>query len=98
MISLLEMISVDEFVKENELEVGLIKLDVEGSELDVIKGAKKTIKMHRPVLIVSLYHKGQDFFEIPRIVKELVPEYRLRFINLNREHPTFERILLSYVE
>jgi len=40
----------------------------------------------------------QDFFEILRIVKELVPEYRLCFINLNREYPTFERILLSYVE
>jgi len=93
-----EMTSVDEFVKENKLEVGVIKLDVEGSESNVIAGAKETIKMYRPVLIVSLYHKGQDFFEIPRIVKELVPEYKLRFLNLNREHPSFERILLSYVE
>jgi len=92
------MTSVDEFVKENKLEVGVIKLDVEGSESNVIAGAKETIKMYRPVLIVSLYHKGQDFFEIPRIVKELVPEYKLRFLNLNREHPSFERILLSYVE
>jgi FkbM family methyltransferase len=92
-----EMTSVDEFVKENKLEVGVIKLDVEGSESNVIVGAKETIKRYRPVLIVSLYHKGQDFFEIPRIVKELVPEYKLRFLNLNREHPTFERILLSYV-
>ncbi len=93
-----EVISIDEFVKENGLEVGLIKLDVEGSELDVIVGAKETIRAYKPVLIVSLYHRGQDFFEIPRIIKELVPEYKLRFLNLDRESPTADRILLSYVE
>lgn len=93
-----EVISIDEFVKENGLEVGLIKLDVEGSELDAVVGAKETIRTYKPVLIISLYHRGQDFFEIPKIIKEVVPEYRLRFLNLHRESPTADRILLSYVE
>jgi len=54
-----EVISIDEFVDEKDLEIGLIKLDVEGYELDTILGAEKTIKRFKPVMIVSIYHRGQ---------------------------------------
>jgi hypothetical protein len=85
-------------VAERGASVGLIKLDVEGSELDVLMGAKKTIEEHKPVLIVSVYHRGQDFFEIPKLVKEIEPRYKMRFLNLNRASATFERVVLAYVE
>lgn len=94
----IEVITLDEFVVENNLEVGFIKLDVEGYELEVLTGAKETIKRFKPVMSISIYHRGQDFFEIPRLVKNIVPEYRLRFLNLNAENPVFERILLTYTE
>jgi FkbM family methyltransferase len=93
-----EVVSIDEFAKENALEVGLIKLDVEGSEYDVIAGARETIKTFRPILIVCPYHRGKDFFETPKLVKELVPEYKLCFLCVNRHHLTFDRVLLSYVD
>jgi FkbM family methyltransferase len=93
-----EVISIDEFVDEKDLEVGLIKLDVEGYELDTILGAEKTIKRFKPVMIVSIYHRGQDFFEMPKIIKKFVPEYRFRFLNLNAETAFYERVLLAYTE
>jgi FkbM family methyltransferase len=93
-----EVISIDDFVMERGAQVGLIKLDVEGSELDVLLGAKETIKEYKPVLIVSVYHRGQDFFEIPKLIKEIEPQYKMRFLNLNRTHATFERVVLAYVE
>jgi FkbM family methyltransferase len=34
--------------------VRVIKIDVEGSEMDVIEGARETIRRHRPALIVEL--------------------------------------------
>jgi len=80
-----EVITLDEFVEENNLEAGLIKLDVEGYELEVLTGAKETIKKFKPITAISIYHRGQDFFEIPRLIKNIVPEYRLRFLNLNAE-------------
>jgi hypothetical protein len=94
----IEVISIDEFVNEKDLEIGLIKLDVEGYELDTILGAEKTIKRFKPIMVVSLYHRGQDFFEIPKIIKNFIPEYRFRFLNLNAEAAFFERVLLAYVE
>jgi FkbM family methyltransferase len=93
----IETTSLDDFVMEKEIDVGLIKLDVEGSEFDVLLGAKKTIREYKPILIISVYHRGQDFFEIPRLIKEMEPQYKMRFLNLNRMSATLERIILAYI-
>ena len=41
-------------------DVGFIKIDVEGSELDVIAGARATIKRDRPNLLVELLTRPAD--------------------------------------
>ena len=53
-----------------------IKLDVEGAELEALKGAAGTIRRNRPKLAVCMYHKPGDLFEIPLFIKSLAPEYR----------------------
>ncbi|OGS12105.1 MAG: hypothetical protein A2234_07365 [Elusimicrobia bacterium RIFOXYA2_FULL_58_8] len=54
-----------------------IKLDIEGAELEALKGASQTIKRNRPKLAICVYHKPGDLYEIPFFIKSLVPEYRL---------------------
>jgi FkbM family methyltransferase len=50
-----ETITIDEYVnKEGINNVGVIKIDIEGSELYAIKGAKNTIKKYRPIIICEL--------------------------------------------
>jgi FkbM family methyltransferase len=88
--------TIDCFQEENSLNIGLIKMDIEGSEFYAIHGAEKTIKKFKPVLIISLYHRGKDFFEIPKILKDWVPTYNLRFLNLNKVAPILERVVLAY--
>lgn len=46
----------------------VIKLDVEGAELNVLEGAKRTISAASPKLMLSIYHanRGQDWLDIPR--------------------------------
>jgi FkbM family methyltransferase len=46
------VISLDEFVSENHLmKVDFIKIDVEGFELQVLKGAQETLKRFKPILV-----------------------------------------------
>lgn len=47
--------TLDQFIKENEItKVDLIKLDVDGNEVDILKGAQETFKRFRPILLVEL--------------------------------------------
>lgn len=67
-------ISIDEAVKMEK--VTFIKLDVEGSELDVLMGAKECIKRNHPRLAVSIYHKDYDYIDIPAYLLSLDASYR----------------------
>jgi FkbM family methyltransferase len=91
-ISTIDNLIFDQLKIDN---VGLIKMDIEGFEFLAIKGAEKTIKNFKPILIICVYHKGQDFFEIPNYLKKIVPEYKFSFININFKSPIFERILIA---
>ncbi|MDO1501070.1 FkbM family methyltransferase [Winogradskyella maritima] len=50
----IDMTTIDDFVKHNPIdECHLIKIDVDGIELDILKGAEQTITELRPILIVE---------------------------------------------
>ena len=71
-----QVIMLDDYVREKNLpRVDFIKLDVEGSELEVLKGAATTISRFKPILALSAYHKWDDFWTLMDFVKELNPKY-----------------------
>lgn len=56
-----EIVPLDSF---NLSPVSFIKIDVEGHELEVIKGARKTIQKNRPVLLIEVKsHNRQKCFQ-----------------------------------
>lgn len=72
------IISIDDFVcSQNIGRIDFIKMDIEGSELAALEGAKETISRDRPKLAISLYHKPEDFITIPQYIKEEYPDYEL---------------------
>ncbi len=54
-----------------------LKIHTEGTELDVLAGAEKTILKNRPKIAVSCYHNITELVEIPAYLKKLCPDYRL---------------------
>ena len=75
-----KMVTLDSYVKENNIEVGLIKTDLEGFEQPFLKGAIETIKEQKPVLIISIYHNYSDFFEIKPMIENLNLGYKFKII------------------
>ncbi len=68
--------SIDSLVNSGQIEkVDFIKLDVEGAEMDTLRGAQQSIERFKPKLAISLYHKPDDFFEIILHIKEKFPFY-----------------------
>lgn len=65
--------------EENIARVNVIKLDIEGCEVDALHGAAECIRRDRPRLMISAYHKRDDIIAIPELLWSLVPEYSLYF-------------------
>lgn len=79
----LETTTLDDLVQHVGLQrVDLLKLDVEGAELSVLKGATRILEEHRPKLAVAVYHDPDDLIRIPLFVDGLGLGYRL-FIGHN---------------
>jgi FkbM family methyltransferase len=51
----IQMRRLDEFNQLENLKIDLIKMDVENYELEVLKGAEKLIKKHKPVILCELW-------------------------------------------
>ena len=56
--------------------VDFIKMDIEGAELRALKGAEATLRRFRPRLAVCLYHRPEDFHDIPAYLDSLNLGYR----------------------
>lgn len=72
----IQTITLDTFVeRENINRVDFIKMDIEGSELSALIGAKRTIQQFAPRIAIAVYHKVEDLATIPQFLKSVQPDY-----------------------
>lgn len=90
--------TIDKFVRDKKVKVGLIKLDIEGSELEAIRGSLETIKNDKPILLVSIYHRPEDFFFIKPLIERLNLGYKFVIRKTSPFRVTSETMLIGYVD
>ena len=68
--------SIDQYFSDKKQIPTIIKMDIEGSELEALKGAQETIRKHKPKLAICIYHKPEDLYEIPAFIKACRDDYK----------------------
>lgn len=73
--------------------VTLIKMDVEGAEVQAICGGRQTLEKFAPKLFVAAYHYDVDLFRLPLLLKQIVPQYKIYL----RKHPYVPAWELNFI-
>ena len=89
--------TLDDYVAEHPMEIGLIKVDIEGGEPNFLAGAKETICAQKPILLLSIYHNAHDFFELKPLLESWNLGYRFSIHKPVYGSATGETLLLAEV-
>lgn len=73
----IQTVTLDEWC--GKITPNFIKADIEGSEMAMLQGGANTISHHAPTCAICLYHKRDDFWQIPQKLQELCPDYKFWF-------------------
>ena len=87
------IVSLDDYFADKK--ISLLKADIEGMEMDMLRGGEAVIMRDKPRLAICVYHRPDDLFNIYEFIKRLVPEYKV----LLRQHSArlVETVLYCYI-
>lgn len=93
-----QMRTLDDYVSEHNIqECSLIKVDIEGGEPYFLRGAKETISLFKPVILLSIYHNEHDFFELKPLIEAWDLGYRFQIYKPTNGNLTNETLLIAEV-
>ena len=82
----------DSLIKEGLPPPALIKIDVEGAEVQVLEGAQDLLSTHRPALIIEI-HNIKNMFLIQEILLNL--DYKSRFLDAQQQSSSSRGFILA---
>jgi FkbM family methyltransferase len=88
--------TIDALVRKERIgRIDFIKMDIEGSEREALKGAAKVLAQQGPKLAIAIYHTNNpasrvvpDWVMIPHLILQMRPTYHV-FANQAREEALF---------
>jgi FkbM family methyltransferase len=83
-VNVVECVGLDDYFGGESCT--FIKMDIEGSEADALAGARGTIAKNKPKLAFSVYHKPEDLWALPLLVRSILPEYRVYMRHYGRSY------------
>ncbi|HEX7905926.1 MAG TPA: FkbM family methyltransferase [Chitinophagaceae bacterium] len=79
------IISIDEFMTENGFGVDFLKIDAEGAELSVLRGAIKTVASQKPFCILSMHPESiRRFGHTNKQIWEFIQTHQYDVIHENK--------------
>lgn len=89
-----ELVKLDNYIDEYPT---FVKMDLEGAELDSLKGMERILREQKPKLAICVYHKWLDFYEIPMYLHQIVPEYRFK-LRHHEQDTLYDTVLYAWVD
>lgn len=77
---------LDDVLKERKVTV--LKMDIEGAEIQGLMGAQNIIKNQKPKLAICLYHRPEDLWQIPLLIHKIRPDYKMVIKHHSKENYT----------
>lgn len=88
--------SIDSLVAEHNLKPWLIKRDIEWFEYYSILWTVETLKKHKPMLLISIYHNWRDLFEVKKFIQDLDIWYKFTFTRRDSMTAFSDTLLVCY--
>ena len=68
--------SIDSYCEKRDVRISYLKADLEGYEMNVLRGAAKAIKLRKPRVAITTYHNREHAREITGFLRSLNADYQ----------------------
>jgi len=78
-----KIVTIDEITSRHDLcGPGLIKMDIEGAEMDALMGARNALETQKPSLAIAVYHERENALKCASIIQAIRSDYQIEFRGL----------------
>jgi len=84
--------TLDAMFVRRAVELSYLKADLEGLEMELLRGGRETIRRFSPKIAITAYHRKDHAESIAGFLKEIDGRYRIRLKGIH--HPTGAPVML----